>query len=63
MVLNDPVRIAITEDGAIIWQEATVVGRTLEAEPHYDVRLKDGAIIAGVPQGFLRPDNTARETV
>jgi hypothetical protein len=55
MLLNEPVCIALTEDGDISWHAAVVVGRTIEAEPHYDVRLQDGMILAGVPQGFLRP--------
>ena len=54
MLLNEPVEIAVPEEGKIVWYPAVVVGRTLEADPHYDVRLEGGKIIASVPATKLR---------
>jgi hypothetical protein len=54
MTLNQTVHIALPEEGQFVWQPAIVVGRTLEADPHYDVRLQDGKIIADVPTNHLR---------
>ena len=54
MILNESVEIAVPEGGKIVWYPAVVVGRTLEADPHYDVRLQDGKIIASVPANQLR---------
>lgn len=54
MHLNEPIMIALPEQGRITWQHGIVVGRTLEAEPTYDVRLAGGKIIASVPARQLR---------
>ena len=56
MLLNETVEIAVPEEGKIVWYPAVVVGRTLEAEPHYDVRLEGGRIMASVPANQLRMD-------
>lgn len=58
MLLNEPVMVALLEKGQIVWQQAKIVGRTLEAEPHYDVRLEGGMIIARVPSEYLRTGST-----
>ena len=54
MHLNEPVMVALPEGGQLIWQPGTVVGRTRECEPNYDVRLEGGKIIASVPAWHLR---------
>jgi hypothetical protein len=54
MQLNEPVMVALPEEGHVIWQPGIVVGRTLECEPNYDVRLDGGKIIASVPETQLR---------
>jgi hypothetical protein len=59
MHLNESIMIALPEDGRITWQNGIVVGRTLEAEPTYDVRLEGGKIIASVPARQLRMVETA----
>lgn len=42
--LNQRVIVVIDGDEKI----ASVVGRTFESEPRYDVRLSDGSIVASV---------------
>jgi hypothetical protein len=59
MRLNETVMVAIPEGRKFVWHPATVVGRTLEAEPHYDVRLEGGKIIANVAEGHLRVAETS----
>jgi len=54
MLLNEPIMIALPEQGQVTWHPGTVVGRTLEAEPNYDIRLQGGRIIASVPARQLR---------
>lgn len=56
MILNEPVQVALPEEGKLVWYPGVVVGRTLEAEPHYDVRLEGGKIIASVPANQLRTE-------
>ena len=54
MLLNESIMIALGEEGQIIWHPGVVVGRTVEAEPNYDVRLEGGIIVANVPAKQLR---------
>lgn len=54
MRLNETIMVAVPEEGKIIWHPGIVVGRTLEEEPNYDVRLEGGKIIASVPAKLLR---------
>ena len=54
MLLNEPVKVAVPEGGKIVWHAGTLVGRTLEPKPHYDVRLESGQIIANASADQVR---------
>jgi len=54
MFLNESVKIALPENGKIVWYPGILVGRTLEPRPHYDVRLASGKIIANVSADQVR---------
>ena len=54
LALNTIVEVAIAGEARIDWHRATIIGRTFEAEPRFDVRLTDGAILAGVPAAQVR---------
>ena len=54
LALNAKVEVAVAGEERIAWHRATIIGRTFEATPRFDVRLTDGAIIAGLPQAQVR---------
>lgn len=53
IALLKPVKVGIPNQDRVIWQPAVLVGRTIESEPRYDVRLADGAILAGIPYTYV----------
>ena len=60
LALNAKVEVAIAGEDRIAWHRATIICRTFEAAPRFDVRLdnvptgKPGAIIAGLPTAQVR---------
>jgi predicted sugar kinase len=60
--LNTPVEVAVTttDQPLIRWHRAIIIGRTIEAEPRFDVRLEDaptgkvGAILISLPTTHIR---------
>ena len=53
MELLTPVKVAIPMMNGVEWKSAVLVGRTFELQPHYDVRLSDGAYLSGIPDGWI----------
>jgi hypothetical protein len=47
------VKVAIPMMNGVEWKPAVLVGRTYELEPHYDVRLADGAYLSGIPDRWI----------
>lgn len=47
------VKVAIPMMNGVEWKRAVLVGRTFELEPHYDVRLADGAYLSGIPDRWV----------
>jgi len=56
MYLKEPVKVALPENGKIVWHPGILVGRTIEPTPHYDIRLASGKIIANVSAHQVRSD-------
>ena len=52
--LSSPVEVALIENNALRWRPAVVVGRTMEQNPRYDVRLADGAIKSDIPATLIK---------
>lgn len=52
--LNEQVKCSLNKNGKIVWYQGVVVGRTLEAQSHYDVRISGGKIIANISADQLR---------
>lgn len=52
--LNTPVDVSVVEAGRIVWHPAVLVGRTLEEQSRFDVRLPNGAILANVSGDRIR---------
>ena len=57
--LNTSVRVGIPNGNVVEWKPAVLVGRTIESEPRYDVRLNDGGYLSGVPYLLVEPVRAA----
>lgn len=53
--LRDTVLVAEVTADSLVWRVGTVVARTVEQSPRYDVRLGDGTIRLNVPAGQIKP--------
>lgn len=51
--LLQPVRVKVPNDDRVVKLDGVVVGRTIEEKVRYDVRLNDGAVLAGIPYGLV----------
>jgi hypothetical protein len=51
--LMTPVKVGIPAGNVIEWKPAVLVGRTIESQPRYDVRLIEGGYLSGVPDAFV----------
>lgn len=51
--LLTPVRVGIPKGNAVEWKHGVLVGRTIECQPRYDVRLDEGGWVSGVPDTFV----------
>jgi len=54
IALLKPVKVGILAGNIVEWKQAVLVGRTIESEPRYDVRLPDGTLLAGIPYTFVK---------
>jgi hypothetical protein len=53
--LLTPVKVGIPAGNIVEWKPAVLVGRTIESEPRYDVRLNDGGYLSGIPYLLVEP--------
>jgi hypothetical protein len=44
-----------TSAGIMAWEPGQLIGRTLEANPRYDVTLADGRMVGNLPADHVRP--------
>lgn len=51
--LLQPVRVKVPNDDRVVTLDGVLVGRTIEEKVRYDIRLKDGAVLAGIPYGLV----------
>ena len=54
LALSRAVLVSDVKGERIVWRPATLIARTVEAEPRYDVRLADGAILTNLAGEKLR---------
>ena len=57
--LGTRVEVAIVDGGKITWHPAVVVARSFEAEPHFDVMLKNHEILANQSGDKIRQPEVA----
>lgn len=51
--LLSPVKVGVPAGNAIEWKAAVLIGRTIESEPRYDVRLVEGGYLSGIPYSYV----------
>jgi hypothetical protein len=54
--LLTPVKVGIPAGNVVEWKQAVLIGRTIECQPRYDVRLVDGGYLSGIPDVFVERD-------
>jgi hypothetical protein len=54
--LLTPVKVGIPAGNVVEWKAAVLIGRTIECQPRYDVRLADGGYLSGIPDTFVERD-------
>lgn len=54
IALLETVAVGVPSEDRVIWQPAVVVGRTIECQPRYDVRLSNGETLSGIPDAFVK---------
>jgi hypothetical protein len=47
------VKVGVPNEDVVIWHPAVVIGRTIERQPRYDVRLESGEYLSGIPDAFV----------
>jgi hypothetical protein len=53
LALLEPVKVGVPNEDKVIWHPAVVIGRTIECQPRYDVRLESGEYLSGIPDAFV----------
>lgn len=54
--LLTPVKVGIPAGNVVEWKPAVLIGRTIECQPRYDVRLAEGGYLSGIPDSFVERD-------